>query len=126
MIKPGGPRCPAKNHKALLMFPRIIEKILFLRSPETLCYDEAVASCGCGGIGRRAGFRSQFSQGSGGSNPLIRTKILLGHYGTICCSKNRYIYFIKNKIDTSKFYPKTARTSFASLVPSEPSLVRVL
>src|SRR6266571_8372748 len=38
-----------------------------------MCYDEAVASCGCGGIGRRAGFRSQFSQGSGGSSPLIRT-----------------------------------------------------
>jgi 6-phosphogluconate dehydrogenase (decarboxylating) len=36
-----------------------------------------VASCGCGGIGRRAGFRSQFSQGSGGSSPLIRTTLLL-------------------------------------------------
>src|SRR5438105_13884794 len=31
-------------------------------------------SCGCGGTGRRAWFRSMFSQGSGGSSPLIRTK----------------------------------------------------
>src|ERR1700693_2504347 len=33
-----------------------------------------VASCGYGGIGRRAWFRSMFSQGRGGSSPLIRTK----------------------------------------------------
>src|SRR5258708_27743571 len=79
MIKPGGPRCPAKNHKALLMFPRIIEKILFLRSPETMCYDEAVASCGYGGIGRRAGFRSQFSQGSGGSKSFLPTNFSPEH-----------------------------------------------
>ena len=31
------------------------------------------STCGCGGIGRRAWFRSMFSQGSGGSSPLIRT-----------------------------------------------------
>ncbi len=28
--------------------------------------------CGCGGIGRRAGFRCLFPYGSGGSTPLIR------------------------------------------------------
>jgi hypothetical protein len=33
-----------------------------------------VISSGYGGIGRRAWFRSTFSQGSGGSSPLIRTK----------------------------------------------------
>src|SRR5438270_12496043 len=33
--------------------------------------------CGYGGIGRRAGFRYQSSQGGGGSSPLIRTKVLL-------------------------------------------------
>ena len=29
--------------------------------------------CGCGGIGRRAGFRCQSSQGGMGSSPFIRT-----------------------------------------------------
>ena len=29
-------------------------------------------SCGCGGIGRRAGFRCQWGQPRGGSSPLIR------------------------------------------------------
>ena len=32
-------------------------------------------SCGCGGIGRRAGFRCQWGQPRGGSNPLIRTSL---------------------------------------------------
>jgi hypothetical protein len=30
--------------------------------------------CGCGEIGRRAGFRFQFPRGSVGSSPIIRTK----------------------------------------------------
>ena len=33
-------------------------------------------SSGCGGIGRRAGFRSQCPQGRGGSSPLIRNPVL--------------------------------------------------
>src|ERR1035437_2748859 len=33
--------------------------------------------CGCGEIGRRAGFRFQFPRGSVGSSPIIRTNSLL-------------------------------------------------
>ena len=36
--------------------------------------------CGCGGIGRRAGFRCQSSQGGMGSSPFIRTKLSICLY----------------------------------------------
>ena len=39
-----------------------------------LCENFSSLYCGCGGIGRRAGFRCQSSQGGMGSSPFIRTK----------------------------------------------------
>ena len=38
---------------------------------------------GCGGIGRRAGFRSQWGQPRGGSSPLIRNFLYDGHLASI-------------------------------------------
>lgn len=37
------------------------------------CENFRLLYCGCGGIGRRAGFRCQSSQGGMGSSPFIRT-----------------------------------------------------
>ncbi len=40
---------------------------------ETVVKSKESKVCGCGEIGRRAGFRFQFPQGSEGSSPFIRT-----------------------------------------------------
>ena len=43
---------------------------------ETVVTSKESKVCGCGEIGRRAGFRFQFPRGSVGSSPIIRTSQL--------------------------------------------------
>src|ERR1700724_3455050 len=52
--------------------------------------------CGYGGIGRRAWFRSMFSQGSGGSSPLIRTSRTGGCNGRATSAPHVTLYRSSN------------------------------
>ena len=52
------------------------QESLILLPPKTLLSGKCAnrKSCGCGGIGRRAGFRCLWASARGGSTPLIRIK----------------------------------------------------
>ena len=56
--------------KGVAVYFRLADSRVLIRASDT--------TRGCGGIGRRAGFRCQWGQPRGGSNPLIRT-LLLSH-----------------------------------------------
>ena len=55
----------------------------------------SAVSCGCGGIGRRAWFRSMYPQGCGGSSPFSRRRVVLLKPAPV---KKVLIFVLRNEI----------------------------
>src|ERR1700761_4035615 len=71
-------RAPRQLRACILGMPALTPRQAFatLELAANLVLNDRMIPCRSGGIGRRAWFRSMYSQGCGGSSPLFGTKSL--------------------------------------------------
>jgi hypothetical protein len=66
---------PANKLRRAMISPNHSSEVVATDTRNPMMIRWLCRSCGCGEIGRRAGFRFQFPRGSVGSSPIIRTII---------------------------------------------------